>query len=286
MSAPKFMRIATSKLFTDSTYQRARVASKIKRMVAEGWHEEKCEALGVSDRGNGTYAIWNGGHRHETAVALGIKSLPCMVIQGASVEREAEIFVSVNRDRAHMSPISIFKANLRAGDVDTVAIDRVVTNHGFKVIAAGSRDNSIAAVAALESVRKRFGIDVLSEALSLIRTTWNGEAISLQGPFIIGMSRFLFKSGLSSDQKDKLVTKLRRKLPSVLLRQCRTGGADCGQNPGDYFAKTVASVYNERIGEGAKVDIAMFDKSARVAAGWATRKANDQDGAAGTAGLF
>lgn len=74
---------------------------------------------------HGSYALLDGQHRVAGARQLGIKEVPCIVIEAASTEEQAQAFVGANRDRVAVTPYALHHAMVAAGDPRARAVARV-----------------------------------------------------------------------------------------------------------------------------------------------------------------
>src|SRR5689334_9879562 len=100
-SEPELAYLPVDLLFVDhANYQRHKKASIIKKLGQ--WNWKRCQALQVSQRANGMYAILDGQHRYNLAIANGITELPCVVVEAESIKEEASVFHGINTARGPM----------------------------------------------------------------------------------------------------------------------------------------------------------------------------------------
>ena len=126
-------------------YQRNGSEKKVQRIAAKfSW--AAFQVISVSDDGNGTYHVIEGGHRTRAAMKRNdVDMLPCMVFEMETVEEEARAFLEVNVNRAPMSAVDRHRAYIIAGDRVAVKVENLVKQAGRK-IDASQGPNSISCV--------------------------------------------------------------------------------------------------------------------------------------------
>lgn len=117
----------------DHSYQRVAGPDKIRRMTRD-WDWKKCSELLVSQRNNGEYFVYDGGHR--LGAALGrpeIDKLPCVISRGMSIDDEARAYLSANEERKNVTEKEKFRARVIGGDPVAIMVNRVtgMTGHGL-----------------------------------------------------------------------------------------------------------------------------------------------------------
>ncbi len=193
-------------------YQRDLKQSNIDRLVRE-WDDDKLLPLLVNQREDGTFWCFDGQHRRAAAIQAGRKALPCLVWQGLTIEREAQLFAYFN-SRASNKAVSFaeqFRARIEAHDPDALAVVRAMRRAGFGAeYHLRSRSDDIAAINACYFVYKRIGEDGLYRALDLLNRAWPNERARLTAAFIGGAAELLDKYGHRIDTRDmdRFVAKL------------------------------------------------------------------------------
>jgi hypothetical protein len=123
-------------LDVDYSYQRVRTAHV--NYIYDNWKQTRCDFLEVSYR-DGIFYIIDGQHRYYAALAKGIKSLPCIIKTGMTMEDEARDFVEKNTGYKSLTPFDTFKANIANGNenIPDVKVDmtikRVCDKYGVEV---------------------------------------------------------------------------------------------------------------------------------------------------------
>lgn len=157
--------------------------------------EKRAGALILSHRGGALYCI-DGGHRLELARASGVHKVNCYVIEGLDKRTEAQLFTYYQRERRNLNSHDLFRADVASGDEDTLAMVRIVTNAGFRLVdKAGSGPNNITAIDACRYIQRYGGDDLLARTLDTVKTFWIGYDKALSGQVLKGIAVFLHSAG-------------------------------------------------------------------------------------------
>ncbi len=190
----------------DHAYQR----DTLSKWVADHmpYDEKRAGTLIISSRAGGPYCI-DGGHRLEIARASGVHKVNCYVIDGLSQAIEAELFSYYQRERRNLNSHDLFRADVTAGDPDTLAMVRIVTNAGFRLVdKAGSGPNNITAIDACRYVQRYGGDDLLARTLETVKTFWVGYEKALSGQVLKGIAVFLNSAGEQASFRRETFTKV------------------------------------------------------------------------------
>jgi hypothetical protein len=140
-------------LFVDARYQRQATSRNslrlIRRMIEEfAW--SKFQPITVAEMREGShsghYAVIDGQHRAIAAIAHpSVTEVPCWIVSAADLGTQANVFVSVNRDRANIQPLQLYQAQLAARDPDALHIEAVCKAAGvsFALYASGGAINHL-----------------------------------------------------------------------------------------------------------------------------------------------
>jgi hypothetical protein len=121
VSQLQWLQIA--QLFVDPRYQRE-ISAKGRRNVraiAEAFSWGKFAPVVVAPLEGGGYAIVDGQHRTTAAAALGIETVPCLIVQ-ADPGEQARAFRAINAQVTRISRVQLFSAAVAAGEPDALDV--------------------------------------------------------------------------------------------------------------------------------------------------------------------
>lgn len=201
-------------LIVDSDLQRSRDEGRIRRM-ADTLDLEALGLLHVSARANGVYHITDGQHRHGALLLAGFDPtdlVQCLVYYDLTPQEEAQRFVGLN---TFSSPRAFdkFKVRIKANDPIAVGIDKILMEHGWRLV-TGDVDGAFGAVVAAERVYtgygttdKDLGPQNLHSALGVVTEAWGRKSGAAHGAMIAGLGLFFARYGVDVD-KAALVRRL------------------------------------------------------------------------------
>ncbi len=174
-----------TELEIDDSYQRSietEASKKLIRMIASEWDWDVFDVLKVSRRPDDRLFVIDGQHRRAAAQQRGdIPQLPCVLKRCAGPAEEARIFIASNRGRKRMSRIDDFRAALGAGDIDAIAIERLVDAAGLKIArheqSAHVAPGELLIVSSLRTMLTKHGENALGEALTLFGEAFPDEVL-------------------------------------------------------------------------------------------------------------
>src|SRR5262245_29326222 len=196
-ASSKVIKVLLSQLRVDRTYQQIPSQPMIDR-ITENWNLLASELILVSDRGKrpgggefeGGLWIINGQHRVWAARRLSIDRLDARVIDLTGEENPVGIEAALRLQtgvRLGDKTYERFKAQLAAGNPESLAILKILTSHGTKPQLQPG-DGGVSALASVEAVyRLDDAGGLLDETLTLIQDIWGGfdekkaTAVSLKG---------------------------------------------------------------------------------------------------------
>lgn len=136
---PKIAWLRLDQLVIDETYQRDlsfKSRALIRRLV-EGWDWNCFKPLSVALAANGAYEVIDGQHTAIAAATHGaIETLPCLVLDAATLAERSKAFVGINRDRVALTAYALFRARLAAEDPEAVAVQAALSATGATLIEA------------------------------------------------------------------------------------------------------------------------------------------------------
>jgi hypothetical protein len=211
-----YKRVPVESLYVDDRYQRPVDQRRISRM-AKQFDERLVGTLEVSQRnGTGSYAVFDGQHRLEAAKLAQVGAVPCLVHKGLSPTEEADLFVTLQRQRKNITPLERFHARVFTGDETALMIEEIAEACGFE-IATYSRaltHDTLRAIVAVERIYKRGN---LAETLTLLRELWAGDDKSTDGALLEGLSAL--EDGYGHRLTEEVKDRLREVAPAVILRR-------------------------------------------------------------------
>lgn len=174
-SRSEIREVDVAKLRVDRSYQRD-VSQKIVEDIAADWNEVASELILVSNRGsgeNGGLYVINGQHRTMAAKRLGMPKIWARVVRLSDLDDpgtiEADLRLRTNAKLADR-PYERFKAQLRAGDPQSLAIQELLKKYDTHINLVPSKSgDGLNSVAAVEQVYEIDDGKLLSDVLDLVR---------------------------------------------------------------------------------------------------------------------
>jgi hypothetical protein len=146
----EFEWLPITKIVVDHQFQRDLRTYWVKRIVRD-FDPEKFGTITVSRRTDGAIVVLDGQHRLSAALeTLGPDQLvPCLVYDGLTVEREAEVFLGEN-SRLAISTVETYRAALSAKESWAIAIhDLLEVPVGYRIATGGKGGPVLGCVSAL-----------------------------------------------------------------------------------------------------------------------------------------
>lgn len=199
-----------------------------------------CQANGA-----GVYHCIDGQHRVAAVrMALGEnQAVPCNVISASDPKRAAQIFNVMNGSRSKPQAVDMFKVRVTAGEETEVAVNRTLNALGYRV-AISSEDGTIRAVQTCCAVYRRFGVDVLRDAISTIKDTWGRSADAVDGHIINGFAEFLAEHGDKIDRKSLATKMARAYTPGRLIGAAKAGREMFKGRMGETISRLIMKTYD------------------------------------------
>lgn len=132
VSQLQWLEIAS--LAVDPRYQRGIVQAGRRniRLIAERFSWSRFAPVIVAPAEGGRYAIVDGQHRTTAALAIGLTSVPCLIIQADPTE-QARAFRAINAQTTKISTTQLYHADLAGGDEEAKAIDALCKGAGVSI---------------------------------------------------------------------------------------------------------------------------------------------------------
>lgn len=134
-----FAWIKKEDLNIDGRYQRDQVSEAKVLEIARGWDWLLLGTVSVIRREDGSYWVFDGGHRTRAAFYRDdVPALPCMVHEIADVSQEAKAFVARNTMVSNVAAVDRYRASICAGEPTAVTTESILDEFGFTVSKFGS----------------------------------------------------------------------------------------------------------------------------------------------------
>lgn len=202
---PELRWIDKRLLQVDRRYQReieTRGSQKLIARIAETFSWFGCGALVVAPAGK-KFNILDGQHRHAAAMMRDdIKDLPCVLSDVHSLQEQALAFISLNRDRVALTPLSIFWSLVESGDQEARGIMSACREAGVEVLRSPVPQDRLKPkqTMALGELRRLYrgdfggspgGRKMMVDILSLIREAYPDKPGQLSSLMIFAVTKSL-----------------------------------------------------------------------------------------------
>lgn len=229
--------------FVDHSYQRPLTA--MVRRIAADFNPYLFGAPMLSSRGGKppNLAIIDGQTRWEGGRRAGVSAGPAQIFTSLSPEQEADIFWRTQKQRTGMVSFHRFRAQLRAGNPESVALAELVKYAGYEL---GDGPGQMRAMGALEAV---FRVDefLLERVLTCLREAWPDRIP--EGSHIRGLHFFfrhypLDKRASEEVNDERLVKRLAVTGPDGLHRRAMAAREIGGKGTSDrWMATAIQAAY-------------------------------------------
>lgn len=190
-----FEQIPIKNLVSNQEYQRNLSLAHIER-AAQDFDLCQINPVKVSRR-NGINYVFNGRHTIEIiATVSGSRDTPvwCMIYDDLDYMQEADIFANQQKFVKRLLPYEIFMANVEAGNDEQLIIKSLVESFGLQ-ISSSTGPGCVCAIATLEEIYEKHGLQVLERTLRLCIGTWEGDMNSLSSNMLKGVSKLVVAYG-------------------------------------------------------------------------------------------
>lgn len=186
-----FEQIPIKNLVSNQEYQRNLSIKHVQKAAA---HFDLCQINPVKvSRRDGINYVFNGQHTIEIiAMVSGSRETPvwCMIYDELEYEHEADIFANQMKYVKPLLPYEVFMANIEADSDKHIIIKELVESYNL-AITPSAMPNGICAVATLEKIYDRYGLQSLDRILRLCIGTWEGAPQSFSSNMLNGVARLI-----------------------------------------------------------------------------------------------
>lgn len=172
-------------------YQRVLNMKNVNKIVKE-FNPAKLGVLVVSKRPDDTYAILDGQHRLTALRRLGYTATNCIVLEGMSLQEEADYFRRQNENKQNLRIADTFNASLFAEDEESLEIKSLMDKYGFRFGKSGS-PMCICAIGALQTIIRTYNVQTLENVLCSIAGTWAADSTILRREMLAGLAEFWYR---------------------------------------------------------------------------------------------
>ena len=164
--------------------------------------------------------------------------IPCRVHEGLSVADDAELFLALNNQKA-VSALDKYRVGVTKGIGPAFEVEQVISSLGLKVGANGGNVNAVAAVL---SIHKTRGAEVLKRALAIAKESFSDpkDTSKFAGDLLHGIVMVICRKNSPVDDKD-LIHSLRKTSATKLVHDARLLPT---KNSARNMADTLVGQYN------------------------------------------
>lgn len=262
-ASSKIEEVPLANLQVDHTYQRD-PSEALVDAIANDWDTVASELVLVSNRGTrtkdgdvrGGYFIVNGQHRSKAAQKKGMENIWARVIDlrkhpdPGAVEAGFRLKTNV---RLSDRPLERFKAQLRAGDTESLAIQKMLATFDTEINTQANPEIGINCVATVEAIYRIDDGALLRDTLGIVRDVWTlvGGKYS-NAALLKGIAWFVEKHAEESD-RNRLITKLKGIGIAALESRARTIGLTMGGSLWMNYYRAIVDLYNEQLRDRNKL---------------------------------
>lgn len=251
LQKPEVRMVAVDSLVVDASYQREAIAAHVAG-ITKHFDPEAFGTITAAERDDGSLHPVDGFQRYTVACSLGAKTVPCQIIKSRGPEHEAELFGKLNKRRG-LNTHQLFKAEVRAGKPEAVAVYEAVTVAGLNVygMPSNGKRHSIKGIKqCINAFRRSGGGDAgsahVTEVLKMLRFVWGTlhRDTAYHCAVIGGLAYFLRRFGARVDRK-RLTDRMERLTPNKLMGHGDAIKMMSGTTRDEGVARAFFEVYNK-----------------------------------------
>lgn len=281
-AASKILQVPLDKIHVDRSYQRD-LSMRLVDQIADNWDEVASELTLISDRGerpeHGGLFIVNGQHRTAAAKKLQRKKIWARLIDLSAEEDPAAIEASLRLKtnvRLGDRPLERFKAQIRSGDEESLAIQKLLARFDTEINMVPVVDSGINAISTVEMLFRVDNGGLLGETLQVLKNAYpivGGKHAA--AALMKGVAWFIVKHDPATI--DRMTEKLSDLGQQALDRKARTIQATMGGSLWMNYYRAMIETYNEKLSQKQRLDWQM-----RGVGRFGLRRFGEEDSRTGT----
>lgn len=194
-------------------YQKPVETARVSRIVAR-FNPAKLGSVLLSDRKDGTYAVVDGQHRLAAVRQMHIDEIHAVILDGLTVEEEADLFRTQSENVVPPKAIDQFRAGIIAKDPHYLTIKAILDKYGYAV-SDDSRPYHVRAVGTLTGIVCQHDFAVLDKTFEYIAAAWPADVSAIQRPMLVLIAEFASRYG-SKVSAAQFAARMRAEHPSEL----------------------------------------------------------------------
>lgn len=261
-AASKIVQVPLDNIQVDRSYQRD-LSMRLVDEIADNWDEVASELTLVSDRGQrpekgevkGGLFIVNGQHRTAAARKLQKKKIWARLIDLSAEKDPAAIEASLRlKTNVRMGdrPLERFKAQIRAGDEQSLAIQKLLKRYDTEINFVPQMESGINAISTVEFLYQVDNGGLLAETLDAIKEAY--EVVggrNTSAALMKALAWFIFKHGDAN--RSRVVEQLHDIGYAATDRKARTIQASMGGSLWMNYYRAIIESYNDRLAAKSKL---------------------------------
>lgn len=183
----KIAKVKPNDVTFDQRYQRD-LDERRARVIAGEFDKDRVGVPVLALRPNGKLVAIDGQHRIFAAkeAGLGDEPMACQIIDGLSLQAEAEMFLKLNGGRKAVPPLDKYKARIVAKEPAATEIETIIRAEGLR-IGSGHGRRIVRAISAVEFVYNR---GVLPDVLRVLNKWLDGDQSAFDQDLLRGLCYF------------------------------------------------------------------------------------------------
>lgn len=242
----------------DHHYQRhtnSERSRKVIKNIIENFMWARWQPPTVTPYRGGKYLIIDGQHRIKGAQKRpDIKLIPVYVVPEMTMEKAAEHFVSINRDRVSLHPLAVYRALLTMGDKTALKMKEICeeadVSIAYQPANRGETEPRVtAAVGTIKNGLRVYGEDNVLAALMIIPEAYKVAKGMMRSATLKALMRFFKIQGIKNVNRDALKYVLKEVPPPDAEDAAKRKVRKSGGNSNDYLVADITARYNRRMRE-------------------------------------